>query len=319
MDREQRIERVPCVGDVYRDKDTCVLRTVQRVDGNADEVEWAGDDGWCTSFGALRSYYTLVTPALEQREPTIEERFPVGSRWRWTPSPKDYDALPEEFTVRRVLRNACKGHLIEDEKGQRWLAAPEWQFTRLDDTPPAQPVDRDVTPENVSKPVAVGDVLRVVGRHTFFDVGDDWIVCELGVDPQGAHMRQRSDGPRASVWCPASLFPKVFGFVLSKKPAPTCEAPGYAGSEHPVDADEYLVCRVCRASESDRRRERRRAFDRRYVAAVETVLVPHREEPEAPVRCEERWRAVLGSHAAIGPTESEAANALFERMERARE
>jgi hypothetical protein len=277
MDREQRIEELRAEIAVHErviedGEAGCYMnitgpddekRACRRYEKHRKSVP--SDQAKTESLAEVRAELS----ALEQREPTIEERFPVGSRWR-----RNFVSINGVYplvVVTRVRQGEVDYRYEEDgTPNERTFEAFLYAFTRIDDTPPAQPVD----PRNI---------------------------CDEGF-----------------MFCGDCAPCRDLVASAPTKPAPTCEAPGWLGPQHPVDADEYLVCRTCRASESDRRRERRRVFDRRYVAAVETVLVPHREEPESPVRCEERWRAVLGTHASIGPTEPEAANALFEKMERAR-
>jgi hypothetical protein len=204
--------------------------------------------------------------ALEQREPTIEERFPVGSRWRTKKPlfPLGRSALCELYEL------TGDGAFFRSCHDGRHVAAPLFInvaefFERLDDTPPAQPVD----PRNI---------------------------CDEGF-----------------MFCGDCAPCRDLVASAPTKPAPACEAPGYAGPEHPVDADEYLVCRVCRASESDRRRERRRRFDAWPVDVTQFPAV--RGEPRFGARSVSDEWDVYGE---LMPTRELAVAALFEKMERAR-
>jgi hypothetical protein len=203
--------------------------------------------------------------ALEQREPTIEERFPVGSRWR----------LDGGSEVRRVIGhggpNAVAPHVVKtigEMDGFVGFNAPAYfeYSERLDDTPPAQPVD----PRNI---------------------------CDEGF-----------------MFCGDCAPCRDLVASAPTKPAPTCEAPGWIGPQHPVDADSYGCCRTCRAAESDRRRERRRRFDAWPVDVMRIYDSAKREHSYEAVQVTDE-ACVRGPSR---PARELAIAALWEKLERAR-
>lgn len=181
----------------------------------------------------------MKSEAIESEQPkTIEDRFPVGSRWRTRGTHGLGRGI--ECVLRKRGINMAWFHTLDGQL----LCAPmyiniDFVLERLDDHP---------APPTVAEPAA-----------------------------------------------PA-------------KPAPMCEAPGWVGRAHAVDATEYGTCRVCGASAGDRRAARRRVFD----ADVYTE-----KGPCGWKRGNERvWRAaVSGIGEAFAPTREDAIEALWTRLE----
>lgn len=247
--------------------------------------------------------------ALESAQPktaTVEERFPVGSRWRsaeegsdgkpWEIVGHDHDGLRW-----RYVGDADSGTPVT------WDTWAEWEkdFTRLDDHPAPPPVA-----EPAPVPM-VGDIVRneqgdelVVTRVT--GTGSEWPIGLQRVR-DGAPMIGAKDAEQLYRTCTfvRRAQPQP---AAPAKPAPMCEAPGWVGRAHAVDATEYGTCRVCGASAGDRRAARRRVFD----ADVYTE-----KGPCGWKRGNERvWRAaVSGIGEAFAPTREDAIEALWTRLE----
>ncbi len=203
--------------------------------------------------GALAEARAELAALEAKREPTIEERFPIGCLVRWWSEGK-----------RSAVEFYVAGHLREYlvcRDGHRWSAIHAPMERLPDPTPDAIPVYAKDDTE----------------ARDYFDA----------VDKAEARYAEH---------------------VAKSKPAPRCEAPGWLGREHHVDATEYGTCRVCGASASDRKAARRRMFD----AAVGTTSLSYAREDE--------WMAVVeyDEAEAYGPTRELAIEALFAMLEAGR-
>lgn len=178
-------------------------------------------------------------------------------------------------------------------------------FERLDDHPAPPPVAEPAAPVPM-----VGDIVRneqgdelEVTRVT--GTGSEW---PIGLQRLRDHMPMIGAKDAEQLYRTCTFVRRAQPQPAAPaKPAPMCEAPGWLGRAHAVDANEYGTCRVCGASAGDRRAARRRVFD----VAVGTTCpdVGEGQEPE--------WMAVVeySEHEAYGPTERVAIEALWTRLE----
>ena len=253
--------------------------------------------------------------ALESAQPktaTVEERFPVGSRWR----SNGFRSLVYEVIAREEYTRRCPAPPHE----RQWVAwrradgslgwdpedAALRSYTRLDDHPAPPPVAQPAAPVPM-----VGDVWRGNGGC------DDWPTYGAFTLESIPSQEVYFFGDR-TVHGLATLR-EVATFVrraqpqpdAPAKPAPMCEAPGWLGAPHALDADEYGVCRVCKCTASDRRAARRRAFDAK--ASVEYVVL-HMDDTQ--IDCGEYvWRADHEHDTRNGLTPQMALDALWQELE----
>lgn len=194
---------------------------------------------------------------------TIEQRFPVGSRWRTGGGSDIVIRAIDKFGVRWAYSDGDSGgaHIPWDT----WASWSE-EYERLDDTPaPASKPEPVVRVGQVWR-TPEGDDLTVItaaeyerGRR-FCSM--NWDVCV----PLKAHYgmtwlskRDMCDGCTLLTDAPPQP-------VEPPKPAVMCEYPDALGRRHALTTTAYDCCAVCGASARDRRAARRRAFD----ADVET-------------------------------------------------
>lgn len=248
-----------------------------------------------------------MSEAIESAQPkaaTVEERFPVGSRWRRNRYDRSSEGLGRVVAIVGVApQSECP---IRDSDGNWWsedFFGP--RFERLDDHPTPPPVAEPAAPVPM-----VGDVWLCRGREVELRrIYDDHSISG-GLPGDGI-----SEGPRYA-WMHAEHLHRECSFVrraqpqpaAPAKPAPMCEFPDRNGNRHAYERSAFGCCVTCGAGDSDRRAVRRRAFD----AAVYTEKGPAGWKRGHEIV----WRAaVSGIGEAFAPVREDAIEALFAKIE----